>query len=157
MPFKNDLVSLLDEGFRSKTFSELAACPAGILAGLSHTQAARMMEALGARTIAEVAANRYVLWAQSITQLAPFEKVDGFNPSLSAILHARFEKMGFRELVKQSPAAFTGIGEREARLLEEGIGVRTIEDLATNRHILLAQVIWHLARYEKPDLRKKAA
>ncbi|MHB2168921.1 hypothetical protein [Alsobacter sp. R-9] len=148
MPFKNDLVSLIDEGHRSKTFGELAASPPGILAGLTHAQGAKLMQALDVDTLQDLAQSRYVLWSQSITHLARYEKVDGFNPSLAAILDGQWEKKSLRELARARPSIFTGLSAKEATMLEEAAGIRTVEDLATNRFVLMAQVIAHLARYE---------
>lgn len=157
MPFQNDLVSLLDEGYRSKSFGEIAASPPGVLAGLTHTQGAKLIGALGVKTIADVATSKYVLWAQSITHLSRYEKVDGFNPSLASILDAKWEKKSLRALAKAPPSIFTGMTDDEAAMLEEAIGVRTVEELATNRYVLLAQVITHLAKYEMSRPRAKAA
>ena len=42
-------------------------------------------------------------------------------------------------------------------MLEEAAGIRTVEDLATNRYVLMAQVITHLARYERGDGSEKKA
>lgn len=157
MPFKNDLVSLIDESHRSKTFGQLAASPPGVLAGLTHTQGAKLMQALDVTTIEELAQSRYVLWAQSITHLARYERVDGFNPSLAAILDRQWEKASLRDLAKARPSIFTGLSVKEAAMLEEAAGIRTVEDLATNRYVLMAQVIAHLARYERGGAEKKAA
>ena len=157
MPFKNDLVALIDESHRSKTFGQLAASPPGVLAGLTHTQGAKLMQALDVTTIEELAQSRYVLWAQSITHLARYERVDGFNPSLAAILDRQWEKASLRDLAKARPSIFTGLSAKEATLLEEAAGIRTVEDLATNRYVLMAQVIAHLARYERGSTEKKAA
>ena len=157
MPFKNDLVALVDESHRSKTFGQLAASPPGVLAGLTHTQGAKLMQALDVTTIEELAQSRYVLWAQSITHLARYERVDGFNPSLAAILDRQWEKASLRDLARARPSIFTGLSAKEATMLEEAAGIRTVEDLATNRYVLMAQVIAHLARYERGGAEKKAA
>jgi hypothetical protein len=157
MPFKNDLVALIDESHRGKTFGQLAASPPGILAGLTHAQGARLMQALDVTTIEELAQSRYVLWAQSITHLSKYERVDGFNPSLAAILDGQWEKKSLRELARARPSIFTGLSAKEATMLEEAAGIRTVEDLATNRYVLMAQVITHLARYERGDGSEKKA
>jgi hypothetical protein len=165
MPFKNDLAALVDESHRSKSYGEIAAAPVGVLGGLTHTDAAKVMEALGVTTIEGLASSKYVLWAQSIAQLARYEKLDGrvpgaqaFNPSLAAILDAAWEKKPLRELAAASPAIFAGLSDGKAAMLAEALKVRTVEDLATNRFVLVAQIISHLARYEtdRPAVRKAA-
>lgn len=154
MPFKNNLAALIDDTYRAKSFSEIASASPGVLGGLSHTEAAKLMDALDVRTIEELATSKYVLWAQSITHLARYEKVDtsagpAFNPSLGAILDDKWQKKRLRELAKAAPSIFVGLSEKEGKLLAEALQVKTIEDLATDRFVLLAQVIAHLARCER--------
>ncbi len=115
------------------------------------------MDALDTRTIEGVATSKYVLWAQAITTLAKHEKSDLPNPALVAILDARWEKKRLRDLVEASPSILSGMSDKEAKLLEEALGVRTVEDLATNRHVLLAQVIARLADEERLAPTQKAA
>nr|AGS49895.1 hypothetical protein [uncultured bacterium esnapd21] len=165
MPFRNDLAALVDETHQAKSYQEIAGAPVGVLGGLTHTDATKVMDALDVKTIEDLATSKYVLWAQSITQLAKFEKLDSvkdgsvqaFNPSLAAILDAKWEKRPLREIAKASPAVLSGISRKEADLLAEAIGVKTVEDLATNRFVLIAQVITHLAKYERSDPLKRAA
>jgi len=157
MPFPDHLASLIDETARAKSFSDLARCSPGILAGLTHAQGAQVMEALDTRTIEGVAASKYVLWAQAIATLARHEKTDLPNPALAAILDARWEKKRLRDLAGASPSVLTGMSDYEAKLLEEALGVRTLQDLATNRHILLAQAIARLAEEERLAPTQKAA
>jgi len=165
MPFKNDLAALVDDTHRSRSYAEIAAASVGVLGGLTHAEAAKVMDALEVETIEEFATSKYVLWAQAITHLAKYEKLDdakgqggpSFNPSLAAILDARWEKKPLRDLAKAPPSIFAGLSDKEATMLAEAIGVRTVEDLATNRFVLIAQVIAHLAKYETTSPLKKAA
>ncbi|BAU94042.1 hypothetical protein MPPM_5437 (plasmid) [Methylorubrum populi] len=165
MPFKNDLASLVDETHQGKSYGEIAASSVGALGGLTHTEAAKVMDALDVKSIEELATSKYVLWAQAIAHLAKFEKIDAtkvgtdqaFNPSLAAILDSKWEKRPLREIAKASPAVLSGISRKEADLLAEALQVKTVEELATNRFVLVAQVIAHLAKYEATSPLKKAA
>ena len=74
------------------------------------------------------------------------------------ILDQKWEMKPLRTIVRQSPAVFTGLSEKDAAMLAEAIGVKTVEGLATNRFVMTAQVIAHLAKYEAVDdgMRKAA-
>ena len=169
MPFESNLADLIDDTYGSKSFREIAGASPAVLAGLRYADASKLMEALDVKTIAELAGCRYVLWAQSIAHLSQHEKVDtssgpALNPSLAAILDERWRKKRLRELAEAPPSIFAGLSEKEAGLLAEAIGVKTVEDLATNRFVLIAQVIANLAKYaqrseqpRRPEAVKQAA
>jgi hypothetical protein len=157
MPFNNELKFLIEDAYRGKSFGELTSAPINAMAGINHEQARQLMAGLDVKTIGELANSRYVLWAQSITHLARFERIDAFNPSLSAILDEKWAMKRLRTIAKESPAVFTGLSAKAAGVLAETINVKTVEDLATNRFVMMAQVIAHLAKYEKIGELKKAA
>ena len=62
------LGDLVDKPYAGTTATELAAAPLTALKGISPTKAAALTQALGARTIGELATNRYVQAAQTINQ-----------------------------------------------------------------------------------------
>jgi hypothetical protein len=157
MPFKNELKSVIDEQFHSKSFVDIAKAPLGVLGGVSRDQGLDVMDALNVKTIAELATCRHVLWAQAINTLAKQERTTAANPVLADIIDPKWEKSGLRDLAKASPAVLMGLSERGAKLLQEAIGVRTVEELATNRYVLTAQVIANLAKFEKIETLKQAA
>lgn len=157
MTLTTAMTTLVDRDADHMTAVDLSRAPLGVLSGLSHDQGKRVMDALDARTIAEVATCRHVAWAQAITRLARHEEGAASYPGLAAILDPKWQKMRLRDLAKASPAALAGLSEKEARLLAEAIGVRSIEELATNTFILKAQVIAHLATFEKIEGLRQAA
>ena len=57
-----------------------------------------------------------------------------------------YEETPFAELVKAPLAALQGISDAKAEQLQAALGVKTIGDLATNKYILWAQAISHLAQ-----------
>jgi hypothetical protein len=148
MPFSNELKFLVDQAYHGKRFGDLVSAPVGALGGLTHEQGRQIMAALDVKTIGEFAASKYVLWAQAITHLAKFERIDAFNPSLQAILDETWATKRLRSIVKAPPYVFAGLSEKDAQTLAEAMNVRTVEDLATNRFVMTAQVIAHLAKYE---------
>jgi hypothetical protein len=157
MPFKNELKSVIDQEFHSKSFVEIAKAPLGVLGGVSRDQGLSVMDALNVKTIAELATCKHVLWAQAINTLAKQERTTAANPVLADIIDPKWEKSGLRDLAKASPAVLMGLSERGAKLLHEAIGVRTVEELATNRYVLTAQVIANMAKLEKIETLKQAA
>jgi hypothetical protein len=62
------LSGLVDKAYADKTAGELAAAPLTALKGISPGKAAALTEALGVDTIGELAGNRFVRAAQTITQ-----------------------------------------------------------------------------------------
>lgn len=148
---------IVDEAQAHLSVSDLAAQPLGVLADLSHTDGKQVMDAFGAKTIAEFAASKYVLWAQAITNLAKYETTDFPTPALAAILDQKWEKRRLRDLAKASPAIFAGMSDKEAKLVADVLGARTVEELATNRYVLKAQAIANLAAIERDRTFRKAA
>lgn len=157
MTFDTIAKAIVDEAQSHLTMTELAASPLGVLAGLTHTEGKQVMDALDAKTVAEFAQSRYVLWAQPIATLARHEKTDLPTPALSSVLGQKWEKKRLRDLAKASPAAFQGLSEKEAKVLADVLGIRSIEELATHSYVLKAQVIAHMAMIEKVRSVRKAA
>jgi hypothetical protein len=60
----------LDKAYEDKEFADLADAPVDALAGVSAADAEALKKALGIKTIRDLATNKYVLWAQAITNLA---------------------------------------------------------------------------------------
>ena len=53
----------------------------------------------------------------------------------------KYEKLSFEELCKAPVSAISGVSESDAADLKKAFGIDTVEDLATNKHILFAQGI----------------
>lgn len=157
MTFNNIGKIIVDEAQAHLSVSELAAQPLGVLADLSHTDGKQVMDAFDAKTVAEFAQSKYVLWAQAITNLARYETTDFPTPALAAILDQKWEKKRLRDIAKASPSVFAGMSEREAKVIADALGARTVEELATNRWVLKAQAIANLARIERDRTFRKAA
>lgn len=65
-----DISKFLDKAYEQQEFSALAKAPVDALAGVSAADAAALAQAFGIKTIADLATNKYVLWAQAITALS---------------------------------------------------------------------------------------
>jgi hypothetical protein len=157
MTFNTISKKIIDDAQAHLSVSELANSPLGVLAGLSHTDGKQAMDALDAKTVSDFAQSRFVLWAQAVTTLARTEKSDMPNPGIAAILDEKWQKKKLRDIAKASPAVFAGLSEKEAKVLAEVFGIRTVEDLATNRYVRKAQAVAYLAMIEKEDSFRKAA
>lgn len=71
------------------------------------------------------------------------------NESLKPILDKAFENTSLKELVKLSPSVLSGVTDKDAELLKEAFGIKTIEQMATNKFFLWAKALNTLATYEK--------
>ena len=71
------------------------------------------------------------------------------NDSLTEVLDKAYEHMPLKELVKQSPAALQGVTEKDADLLKQAFGIKTIHDMGTNKFFRWAQALVTLAGPEK--------
>ena len=69
-----DIAKFLDKSYESKDFAELADAPVDALQGLSAGDAQTLQQALGIKTIRDLADNKFVKVAQAITALAGVKK-----------------------------------------------------------------------------------
>jgi hypothetical protein len=157
MSFNTIAQSIVDPAHANLSFREIAAMPLGALAGVSQTEGKQLMDALDARTIGDFATCRQLMWAQAIITLAKVEKSDLPTPALANALDPSWQKKRMRDLTDASPAALAGLSEKEARILAESFGIRTIAELANHPHVRKAQVIAHLAAIEAGQIVRKAA
>jgi hypothetical protein len=71
------------------------------------------------------------------------------NESLEHVLDKEWEKKSLKEIVSASPSVLEGISDTKAEALKAALGVKTIEQLATNKYVLWAQALTTLAKAEK--------
>lgn len=60
---------------------------------------------------------------------------------LDHVLDKAWENKPIDEVLKAPVGALEGISDRQAVLLKDALGVKTIEDLGTNKYVLWAQAI----------------
>ena len=65
-----DIAKFVDKSYEEKSFADIAQAPVDALQGLSAGDAAALKQALGIETIADLAGNKFVKWAQAIVALS---------------------------------------------------------------------------------------
>ena len=73
MAVNESLSKVLDKEWEQKTLAEVVKASPAVLQGLTDERAQKLAEAIGAKTIADLANNKYVRWAQALTSLADYE------------------------------------------------------------------------------------
>ena len=61
------------KAWESKQLKEIAKAPVDALQGVSASDAQKLQEAFGIKTVEDLATNKFVLWAQAINTLAKTE------------------------------------------------------------------------------------
>ncbi|MBF0455355.1 MAG: hypothetical protein HQL72_11130 [Magnetococcales bacterium] len=74
MKVNESLTEILDKAWEDKALSDIVKQSPEVLQGISEKKAQALKEALGVKTIAELATNKYVLWAQALNNLSGYEK-----------------------------------------------------------------------------------
>ena len=74
MAVNDSIKKMVDKAWEAKPVAEIVRQSPGILQGLTPERAAKIAEALGIKTVKELATNKYVLWAQALVTLAEAEK-----------------------------------------------------------------------------------
>ena len=69
--------------------------------------------------------------------------------NINKLVDKKFEKMTLKELVSAPVDAISGVSEKDAKLLDEAFGVKTIADLAKLKYAIWAQAICALAQGEE--------
>ncbi|MBF6172664.1 hypothetical protein [Nocardia blacklockiae] len=63
----------LDKAYENKSLKEILSAPPSALAGLTENHDAKLLEALGIKTIADLAGNKYFRLASALADLAAQE------------------------------------------------------------------------------------
>jgi predicted RecB family nuclease len=129
----------LDKKYEMMSWKEVAAAPASAISGVSEQDGKDLKEAFGINTVKELAKNKNILLAQGI---------NAFSKASGAILDKTFESKEFEELRVKPVIAIAGISETDAQLLKQAFGVDTIQELAENKFVCIAQTIIALAFLE---------
>ncbi len=65
-----DIAKFVDKAYEGKSFADLAQAPVDALQGVSAADATALQQALGIKTVADLANNKFVKWAQAIVALS---------------------------------------------------------------------------------------
>ena len=124
------IVKFFDKKYEKLSFEELCKAPVSAISGISEPDADDLKKAFGIDTVGELATNKYVLLAQGI---------NCFSKSSGEILDKKFESAEFEDLRINPVSAISGISESDAVLLKKAFGIDTIQELAENKYVIIAQ------------------
>ena len=130
----------LDKKYEKMSWKEVAAAPASAISGVSEQDGKDLKKAFGINTVKELAQNKYVLLAQGI---------NFFSQASGVIFDKTFKSDDYEELRKKPVHVIAGISRNDAVLLRRAFGIDTIQDLAENKLIRIAQTITTLAFLEE--------
>lgn len=71
------------------------------------------------------------------------------NESLGNMLDKAVETKPVKEIIKMSPEMLQGVSKADADALQKAFNIKTIEDFATNKFVLMAQALVTVAKHEK--------
>jgi hypothetical protein len=71
------------------------------------------------------------------------------NDVLKEVLDKAHEAKPVKEIIALSPAALQGVTDKDAELLKQAFGIKTIQDMAENKFFRWAQALVTLAAVEK--------
>ncbi len=132
MSVREYILKSFDKEYEQKSLPELRKAPVSALSGISQNDADSLKAAFGIDTVGELALNKYVLLSQAINV---------FSTCSGKILDKEFNSAEFEELRKKPVSAISGVSEADATLLKNSLGISTIQDLAENKYVRIAQLI----------------
>ncbi len=132
MSVSDFIVKFFDKKYERLSLEELCRAPVSAISGISESDAADLKKAFGIDTVEELATNKYVLLSQG---------VNCFSKSSGAILDKKFESSEFEGLRMKPVSAISGISESDAVLLKKAFGIETVQELAENKYVIIAQFI----------------
>ena len=130
----------LDRKYETMSWEEAASAPVSAISGVSEQDHEALKETFGIDTIRELALNKYVLLAQG---------VNVFSQASGVIFDKSFNSDEYKELRKKSVNIIEGLSKTEATLLKRAFGIDTIQELAENKFVVIAQTIMTLAILEE--------
>jgi len=131
------VVKFYDKKYEDKSIEELVNAPVSAISGVSESDAADLKKAFGIDTVEDFATNKYVVLAQGI---------NCFSEYSGDILDKAFESKEYENLAKNPVSAISGVSEEDATLLKKAFGIDNINELATNKYVIIAQTTVSLAR-----------
>ena len=130
----------LDKKYEMMSWREIAAAPVSAISGVSEQDARDLEKAFGIDTIKKLAQSKFVLLTQGI---------NFFSQASGVIFDKTFSSKEYEELRKKPVNVILGISETDAVLLRRAFGIDTIQELAENRFVRIAQTIMTLAFLEE--------
>jgi predicted RecB family nuclease len=130
------IVKFFDKAYEDCNITELVEAPVAAISGVSESDAEDLRKAFGIKTVGDLAKNQYIRLAQGI---------NCFAVCSGAILDKEFESKEFEDLAENPASAISGVSEGDAALLKKAFGIDTIQELAENKYVSIAQTTVTLA------------
>jgi hypothetical protein len=130
----------LDKEYETTSWKEIASAPVSAISGVSKQDGEDLKKAFDIDTIRDLATNKYVLLAHGI---------NSFSKASGVIFDKSFNSSEYEELRKKPVNVIGGISETDAALLKRAFGVDTIQELAENKFVGIAQTITTLGLLEE--------
>jgi len=132
-------IKYFDKGYEKVSYSELVEAPVSAIRGVSETDLDDLKKSLRVKTVGDLANNKYVQIAQAL---------HAFSSISTKILDKSFESEEFENLGRLPVDAISGISKRGSKMLKRSLGIDTIEELAENRYVKIAQIVDTMATLE---------
>ncbi len=129
----------LDKKYETMPWKDVAEAPVSAIRGVSDQDQKDLLEVFGIDTVQDLALNEYVLLAQGI---------NAFSKASGIIFDKTFSSKEYKALRKQPVHVIAGVSTKDAALLKRAFGIDTIQELAENKFICIAQTIMTLAFLE---------
>lgn len=130
----------LDKKYEKLSWMEVADAPVTAISGVSEQDGVDLKNSFDIETIRDFANNDYVCIAQGI---------NSFSQASGEILDRAFNAEEFERLRKQPVHAIKGVTDEDAALLKRAFGIDTIQELAENKYVCVAQTVVTLAFLEE--------
>ena len=130
----------LDKKYETASWKDVAAAPVSAISGVSEQDGEGLKKAFGIETIRDLALNKYVVLASGINS---FSKASGI------IFDKSYNSEDYEELRKKPLSVIAGISITDAALLKRAFGIDTIQELAENKFVSIAQTVTTLGLLEE--------
>jgi len=138
-------------------FQELVNAEVSALKGIGPFSTG-VLDALGIRTICELAKYKFFLIARAIQTLSATEtkggRLKGSRINVDNAVDKEYETKTLKEMCEAPVEALDGIGSQACELLET-LGVRTVSDLAEFKYCRWAEAIVHAAEFGETKTAKE--
>ncbi len=71
------------------------------------------------------------------------------SADFAKVLDKAYEDKSLDEILSASPAALAGVTDKDAQLLQEAFGIKTVADLGRNKYFRVAQALHNLSEASK--------
>ncbi len=126
--------------YEQLSWREVAKAPISAISGVSEQDAVDLKSSFDIETVGDFARNPFVCIAQGI---------NSFSKATAEILDKTFNSKEFKEMRGLPIHAIKGVSEGDSALLKRAFGIDTIQELAENKYIYVAQIIVTLAFLEE--------